>query len=190
MSGKEGVKIRITRNRLILLLISLVLISSILFYYMYVPKPILSWDFLGNKVYFRANLREAAKVPVYPNEWHVYNEIVHTLVDNVTFVFKPTDEKGNPYYILEEMEIIQKLKLVYNELKINPGFNGHPVESYENLPGKIQNPIIALVHPDFSNETAVIVKDHVIYIKGKTNRDFDLATIKFLMIAMSINLTA
>lgn len=136
MSGKESIKIKITRNRIILLLALTILASSILFYYLYFPKPILSWTFAGNKVYFRDNLRDAAKVPVYPNDFLVYNEIVHTLVKNVTFVFKPTDEKGNPYYILEEIEIIQKLKLVYNELKINPGFNGHPVDSYDNLPGK------------------------------------------------------
>jgi len=139
---------------------------------------------------FRADLREAEKVPVYPSETALFNEINSQLIQNMTILFKPASESENPYYSLEEFEIIQKLTFLFKRIGISPGFKANITDSYENIFGKIQNPIIVLVHPKFANETSVTVTpNHVIYIKGKTNRDFDLATTKFLMVAMSINLS-
>jgi hypothetical protein len=68
-----------------------------------------------------------------------------------------------------------------------PSFNAMPVEEYANLPGKIQNPIIALVHPKYANETAVRNEGHVTYISGTNYKDFDLATIRFLMVVLGID---
>ena len=62
------------------------------------------------------------------------------------------------------------------------------VESYEHLPGKIQNPIIAIVPPPYSDETAIRNEGHVTFLKAKTYEDLDLVTNKLLMIALHIDL--
>jgi len=184
------VSVKITKRRIFFSTIFVLFALVIAFYVFYAPEPIYSWNYHGNMIGFRADIREAEKVSVYPSETALFNEINSQLIQNMTILFKSAGEKENPYYILQEFEIIQKLTLLFKRIQISPGFNANTTDSYENIFGKIQNPIIVLVHPKFANETSVTVTpNHVIYIKGKTNRDFDLATTKFLMVAMSINLS-
>jgi len=168
--------------------------------YVYVRffEPITVIDYKGVTVAFRADLREAAKVPVYPGESEIYRDIMHQLAKNVTIVFKDAGESGNPYYIVEEVELINKMRLAYmlafgtqtDTGEFVPGdvptFDAHEVDSYENLPGKIQNPIIALVHPIYANETSVRNEGHVTLISGRNLKELDLATDRFLMIALGI----
>lgn len=183
------VKIKLSSRQSILIFILLVILASLLAYHLYFPKPITTWSFYGHTLVFRAGLREADRIPVYPNEAAIYNDVMHPLVKNVTIAFKDAGESENPYYILEEIELANKLIMAYHyKFGERPGFNAMPVESYENLPGKIQNPIIALVHPLYSDETAIRNEGHVTFIKAKNYKDFDLATIKFLMIALRLEL--
>jgi len=184
------VSIKITKRKVLLLVIFIAFISLIAFYVYYGPKPIYTWNYHENMITFRADLREAKKVPVYPYETALFNEINSQLIQNITILFKPASESENPYYSLEEFEIIMKLNLLFKRIGISPGIKANTTDSYENIFGKIQNPIVVLVHPKYANETSVTVTpNHVIYIKGKTNRDFDLATTKFLMVAMGIDLS-
>jgi hypothetical protein len=170
------------------------------FYYLNVSNPpITTWNYRGQLVAFRVNLREAATVPVYPSDDLIYRDLMNPFVKNVTIAFKDAGTADNPYYILEEMEIIPKTTLAYahmlgsdsgNETSSatdTPVFNAEAIENYANLPGKIQNPIIALVHYKYANETSVRMEGHVTYISGKTPQDFDKATVRFLMIVMGIS---
>jgi hypothetical protein len=191
---------KLTRNATIALVV-LVLICAIggYLYYLNVSNPpITTWDYKGQVVAFRVDLREAANVPVYPSDDLVYRDLMNPLVKNVTIVFKDAGTGDNPYYILEEMEIIPKMTLAYSYVLGSdtsdgttsygaPVFNAQSVESYSNLPGKIQNPIIALVHYKYANETSVRMDGHVTYISGKTPQDFDKATVRFLMIVLGIS---
>jgi len=190
--GKEYQKgmVKLSRNRLIVIMVLIVAVSALTYnlFMQQTPKPIYTWNYHGRIIGFRADLREAAKVPVYPNEQAVYLDTIHYLVKNVTIAFKDAGESENPYYILQEIELIKGLKLAYARKNISVSFNAMPVESYEHLPGKIQNPIIALVHPIYANETAIRNKGHVTYISGKTHEDFDLAVVKFLMIILRIDI--
>ena len=137
-----------------------------------------------------------------PKAWEgmSHDELVGAVFEytrDTIIAFKDAGEEENPYYIVEEIEIINKMMIAYRKMidsykgeTINmPTFNAMPVENYADLPGKIQNPIIALVHPKYANETAVRNDYHVTYISGKTHEEFDLATIKFLMIVLGIDLT-
>jgi len=183
------VKLKLTRKKILILILIAGIFSGIFLYMKYFPRPITTINYGDRVVAFRQDIREAAKVPVFPTEGYLYNELIHQQVQNITIVFKPVNFSENAYYVLEEFEIIPKLTLAYERIRTRPSFNGYAVDSYENLPGKIQNPIIALVHPAYANETAVVVDGHVIYIKGKTHKDFDLATIKFLLVALDVNTT-
>jgi hypothetical protein len=58
---------------------------------------------------------------------------------------------------------------------------------YVNLPGKIQHPLIAVIHPMYANQTRVFAAPgHVIYIEATSYEGFDLAIAKFLISALKI----
>lgn len=182
-------EIRVHKRVFYLFVAVAALVGLLLVYYFFLmPKPMDTYVYKGVPMTFRADLREAAKVPIRPFEDAIFIDTIHPIAKNVTIVFKPAAETENPYYILEEIEVVSKMKIVYDLKGIEIGFNAVPVESYSNLPGKIQNPIIALVHPVYANETAVWNENHVTYISGTTYEDFDRATVRFLMAIMQIEL--
>ena len=182
---EKGFKIGFNRNRIIFILALSAIAFAVLYYQFFVPKPITSVQYGNYILNFRADLREASKVPVYPAEDALYREMMHGLVQNVTIAFKPTNG-DDALYAVEAFEITYKLRLGYTVRDFNVGFNSMAVNSYENLPGKIQNPIIAIVHPVYANETSVRVDGHVVTIKGKTPGELDLAVSKFLMASLGI----
>jgi len=189
------IKIKLSKRN-VTSVVALLAIAGFLFYYaFFYPKPIKTWNYRGQILNFRSDLRKADKVPVYPGETQVYLDTMHALVDNVTIAYKDVGEYG--FYATQAFEITYKMKLAYINLvgsgiegveSETPTFNVEIVEQYANLPGKIQNPIIALVHPIYANETAVRNEGHVTYISGETFDDLDLATTKFLMIVLGIDL--
>jgi hypothetical protein len=196
------IKLKFSKNAKIAAVAVTILVLAVAAYYaapvlynVYWPKPITSWNYHGMIVNFRADLRESAKVPVYPGEDYVYLDLVHALADNVTFAYmyvNGTLENGvnpNSYYILEIVQIVQNIIPAYEYAwKFTPSFDSMNVTSYENLPGKIQNPIIAIVPPAYSNETAIRNEGHVTFLKAKTYEDLDLVVTKLLMIALHIDL--
>ena len=184
------IRLKFSRNvKIVLLILSVVILSVIV--YQTSPKPIMSWNYHGRIIHFRADLRAADKVPVYPNEDAIYLDLVHGLAKNVTIVYKYIDKpkSANAYYPLQIFQIVYNIMPAYEEVwKFKPNFNSMEVESYENLPGKIQNPIIAIVPPPYSNETAIRNEGHVTFLKAKSYEDLDLVTTKLLMIALHIDL--
>lgn len=193
--SKSGVEVKLTRNQIIAFAIIAFIVVSVFLLYLYTkpPEPVYTVTIDDKVIGFRADLREASKVPVYPNEIALFREIAHQLVTNITIAFKPaTGDQG--IYSVEAFEITYKLlRYVYPAMGTQPTVNVMEVESFDNLPGKIQNPIIVLVHPRYANETSVRVKDHVVFISGKFSKDptnpyknLDLATAKFLMVILGI----
>jgi uncharacterized protein YpmB len=183
------VRISITTKKLkILVVIAFIIFLSVLIYRIW-PKPIYSIRYDGEILSFRADLREASKIPVYPSEEILYRALINPLVENVTIVFVPV-EGENAIYVVNAFEIVNKLYFAYQKIKIGPNFNGVNLTSYENveLYGKIQNPYIVLIHPRFANETSVRLKDHTVFISGKSNEELDKATVKFLMVALRIRI--
>jgi hypothetical protein len=188
-------KVKITRQRAILLMSILIVAILVALLIQQIKLPIYSLNYYGTKISFRINLRDAKDVAVYPSEKAVRDEIMNQFVENITIVYKP-NESINSHYAVEVFEIVNKLAVAYRlRFGYLPGFNVVNVTSYDNLSGKIQNPIIALVHPIYSNETSVRLENHVIFISGKNAtsereqlRNFDLAMVKFLMATLGINI--
>jgi len=189
------------RTMKIIAVVAVIIVASFAALYVYERyfAPITIIDYKGTTVQFRADLREAAQVPVYPDDEDVYRDTVHQLVQNVTIVFEDAGQAGNPYYIVEELEIVNKMKLAYlyafgtvdpetgaTTSNTMPTFNAQEVGSYDALPGKIQNPIIAIVHPMYANDTAVRNAGHVTFISGTDLHQLDLAVDRFLMIELGI----
>jgi len=197
--AKTTLKISKKRLRNIkIFLIALVAVIICINYYNTNIRPITIWNYRGNDIGFRADLRKANKVPVYPGETQVYLDTMHPLVKNITIAYKDVEDSERGYYGVEAYEITYKMMIAYSYLVGTdsagqseiPTFNVETVEQYAHLPGKIQNPIIALVHPVYANETSVRNEGHVTYISGETYEDFDLATVKFLMTIMGIDIAA
>jgi len=187
--NKKGIRIKFKRNQIIFLSLIVTAIVFIFLYDLYVPRPITEINYDGIVLGFRADLKEAKNVPVYPNEQTLYDELMNPLVENITIAVKSAGD-GNPIYSVQTLELVTKLEIAYLELGLNPSFNRQPLitESYENLRGEPQNPIIALVHPMYSNETMIRIEDDVVFIKAKDYNDFDLAIVKLLMVALRIKI--
>ncbi|MEM5772733.1 MAG: hypothetical protein QXL86_00700 [Candidatus Aenigmatarchaeota archaeon] len=191
-------KVKLSFDRIKIILIASILLLIFLAWTIssQIKLPISSWNYHGTNLKFRINLRDVEKIEIYPSENAIKKEILNNFVENITIIFKPGDEIINAHYAVEVFEITYKLTVAYKlNLAYIPNFNVINVTSYENLKGTRENPIIALVHPIYSNETSVKLDNHVIYIQGKGARspaeqlrNFDLAVAKFLMAVLDIKL--
>ncbi len=187
------IELKISKQKAIALLGMILLIAGLLYYSNYL-SPIKVWDYHGQRLSFRANLRKAENIPVYPDDDTVYQTVVSTIVRNITIAYKDSGEYS--YYATNGFEIAYKTKFYYmllseigliSEFEI-PEFNVVTVEDYSNVTGTPQNPVIVLIGPDYADETSVIADDYVVRISGETSNKLDLATVKFLMIVMNIDL--
>jgi hypothetical protein len=195
---ENSMKLKLTKKRIALVGAVLVMFIGSLYFIQYYNthwKPVTVLDYNGIVIGFRQNIREAANVPLYPNnvsdpDQYLRIGLIKPMVTNVTIVFKNVNSTENAYYSVEGFEIVGKLKLAYEALNppVEPNFKAIEVGSYDNLPGKLQNPIIALISPANANETSVRFDPvaHVVYIQGTTYKNLDLATIRFLLAALDI----
>jgi len=141
--------------------------------------------YLGKEFYFRDDINDAKKIPVYPDENTVHDMFWNTNVTNITVLFKPL-QSGNQYYAVENFELTYKLLIMYWMNDYNKHFSAEPIDSYDNIQTSYNVLKIALVAPAFTNQTYVEGKNNVIYINAKDYRDLDLATIKTILVAMDI----
>jgi len=189
-------KVKITRQRIIVLVSSIVIILLAAAIYPHIPLPIYSVDYYGTTVKFRIDLRDVKEVPVYPSEEAVYNEVMNQPIQNITLAYKVASEEENGLYAIETYEIVNKLATAFiRRFGYTPNFTAVNVTSYEGLTGTTENLVIVLVHPTYSNETSVRLENHLIFISGKNSttltgqlRNFDLATVKFLMTVLEIKI--
>ncbi len=187
MAKEKVAKIRITRNRLIAVAVFILAFAAIFAYENLVPKPVYSIAIDGNQINFREDLRAAARVKAVPSEEVIYAELMGSSLKNITIAFKPVSDAENAYYSLEGF-LLPKLSRAYTSRE-PPQFSEPMIlDSYEGLKGTPDNLIIAMVHPVYSDETVVVLEDHVIYIKAKDYRDFDLATEKLFVVAFGLEL--
>lgn len=207
---KEKLSLKFSRQQmLIFLAIAGTLVAGAMAYQYYLKEaaPVYIVDFEGEPTAFRADLREAAKVKVIPDVGALYGQIVRPSkvvqdgsisfrqpLRNVTIVFKSTiaDGRSNTmgWYTVQVSEIIKKLTALYHlKYGISVNFAVREVQSYDGLKGSNTAPIVALVHPDIAEGTYVSVDgdaDVITISGGDSLKDFDEATVKFLMVAMGI----
>ncbi|MBI2542747.1 MAG: hypothetical protein HYW24_00995 [Candidatus Aenigmarchaeota archaeon] len=156
-----------------------------LVYYMK-TKPITHYNFYGAEFEFRDDLREAENIPIYPDKETILNTVWNPDIHNITVVY--IDSANNSIVAVNAFEITYKLTIAYSRFNWFIEFVPMEVTSFENLKGSNENLIIALVPPALSDETKVELIEGVVYVKGATVKDFDQATIKFLMTSMNITI--
>lgn len=173
------------------LIIILVGIGAVV-YYQTLPKEIIRYDFHGTEFVFRKDLRLAQSIPVYPDEKSILNKVWDPDITKIDIAYVPSAEPSdeNGMVAVNAFEVRFKLDTAYR----NPNFNwineftSTELNSFDGINQTNDTLVIALVHPSLADKTGVELDGNVVYIKGKTPEEFDLATIKFLMSALNINL--
>ncbi len=178
-------RISIQQKTLFIVLLAVIVLSiGIIAYKFSGPKPVTSYNYYGIPMNFRADLRQADNVSVYPDDLTIYNTIWNEKNENLTIVF--VNSSDNSLVIIEAFEITFKLKLAFGLFNFPVNITGMEIGSYSNISTDENHPIIALIPPSLANDTVVGLKDNVVFIEGKTKQEFDLATVKFLMSALDI----
>ena len=176
-------------KKLIILLVIIVVGTAGLVYYMAMPKPVTKYKFYSSEFQFRDDLRAARNVSVYPNEDAILTAVWNPEIQNISITFVDSTPSDNALVTVNAFEITYKLTVGYNEFEwLGIKFLPNMVESFENLTSTNETLAIALIPPSVANVTSVEMKDGVIYISGKTQKELDLATIRFLMAALRIKL--
>jgi hypothetical protein len=193
---KKKIKIKWTMRNNAIAIIIVLAVAAAYVYLFYVPKPVYSVTYNGAVLNFRVDLREATKVPVRPGVSEVASTINSAWVQNITIVYKQSESNDTAkYYNIEAFEIANKLKTAMLADGIdNIGIDAKPLSQYNRtdyvqLPGQIQHPLIAIIPPEFANETLVYAApEHVVYISATSDKDLDLAVARFLMSVFRIEL--
>jgi hypothetical protein len=179
--AEERIKIKISRNLAIFLALFLIIIFVIVYFKISEYKPLTTINYKGLVLQFRADLREANKIEA--DEEAIRKILWDKNIKNITIVFPNSSDLE--LIGVESFEIAYKLRLAYllegYDVEIKGKDFSYPF-SFESLP----KPSIILIPPSLSNETFVKVEDSLIIISGKDEKDFDLATVKFLIVALGL----
>ncbi len=175
-------------------------------------KDAYSLYYAGDVRHFRADLFEANKTVVYPDEDAIKNVLLNPGVYKITIAYIP-NETENANYLASSFEITNKLGLVYRSYfnekpsvfkdedgsscmlffqeKQTKCFKSLPVNLTGDLVSTDVEPAILLLGPSRTNQTGVTVKGNLIILEGKdfsqVNRnynDLDLVVDKMLLVLM------
>jgi hypothetical protein len=179
-------KTKLKKKKLaLILLLALVPIFSYYYYFSLSNKPQTAYvyKYKGEIFFFRANLTEALKIPVYPDEKAIFDAVMNESVKRINIVFVNSTDNG--LVAVNGFEVSSKLSAIFYLNGMAKKIKGLEVSNY-SLKGTEDTLIIALIPPVLANKTEVRLEDHVIFISGKTEKEFDLATIKFLLSVMEV----
>jgi hypothetical protein len=178
-------KVKLTEKRVLLLAFAvLCLVAAIaLIQRMQPTVTAYTYNYKGVEVVFRANPVEALNVSVYPSDKALLEAVMNASVKKIYVAF--VDSKDNNLVAVNGFEVSNKLAIVFRLSGVQKTIKGLPVSSY-NLTGTSSTLFIALIPPALANTTGVWLEDNAIFISGKTNKDFDLATVRFLMSIMEV----
>ncbi len=163
----------------------MIVVFASLMYLKQRDSPMTHYDLYGSQITFRQDLREAQNISIYPDEQSIFDAAWNPDLERVKIVF-PFAENSS-IIKADAFEIAFKLGLMYNKQGWYVVFDSALIESYDDLRTTNSSLTIALIPPKVANETKVMIGNKgVVYISGTTDKDFDLATMRFLMAALKI----
>jgi len=185
--NKENKSIVLKLNKKTAIISVSVLVASIALYLVVKVylTPINFVNYNGLPLEFSVNLREANNILVEPDENAVKNLINNRDVEKITFIIKNT-----PDSFLTKLEAVEiTLKLSYALRIFDSSFftNVIEVESFDNLNSTSETPYIILMPPSIADGTYVKVVDNSVFISGEDKNGFNLATAKFIISSLGIN---
>lgn len=179
---EKRIKIKISKNFFLALILIFVFVAIVIYYKISEYQPLTSISYDNVVLQFRADLREANKLQA--DEEAIRSILWDRNIENITIVF--TSSSDLELVNVEAFEITYKLKLAYLIKGYKVDIKGKEVE---NLTSDFPSPSIVLIPPSLSNKTGIEVKNKTIIISGKDKQGFDLAVVKFLIVALGIKIS-
>ena len=150
-------------------------------------------DYAGVTFNFRANLNEADKVPVYPDEQAVRDLLLSRFVRKIALAYVDNPAE-NGFYAVDGFEFSYKMTVINNVVfgtaKDIEIYNVTSIEEARRLADPIV-PVVMLLGPSLANQTAVSVNGSIVFVEGKElykdgrpYTDLDLATDKLILVLM------
>lgn len=190
---RNYVKIRLTKERLIALSVFILTSIAIILLYPHLyslyksTQPIKKIVYFNVPMEFREDLRLAKNISVIPNEDSIRRIFWNRGLKKITIaVLNSTNQTS--LIGVEAYEITFKLTTFYTIKRMNVEIKGREISEVYEISGDSSNPVIVIIPPELANETSVRVEDYNVYISGKSLKELDLATIKFIMIVLHLEL--
>jgi hypothetical protein len=149
--------------------------------------------YAGQEFNFRADLREAEKIAVNPDEESLRKILLSPNINEIKLAYIPNDTE-NSFYLADIFEIAYKMSIIYRyKFGEQVPMNSFPINSTEDAKylSNSASPVILFLGPSHANETSVTVDGNLIIIQGRsfdeTNRkytDLDLSTDKLILVLM------
>ena len=187
----KEVKIKLTKMKIIAFATVAILLTFLYVYYPYLQKwyqstqPLTEINYFGVPMKFREDIRLAKNIEVYPNETYLKSIFRSREIKGITIgVLNFTNETN--IIGVEAVEITFKLSSFYSIAGLPVAIKGKEIGSLYEISGNSTNPVIIIIPPSIANETLVKAENYTVFISGKTLKDLDLATIKFIAIVLGI----
>jgi hypothetical protein len=187
----KEVKIKLTKMKIIAFAIAAIVLTFLYVYYPYLQKwyqstqPLTEINYFGVPMKFREDIRLAKNIEVYPNETYLKSIFRSREIKGITIgVLNFTNETN--IIGVEAVEITFKLSSFYSISGLPVAIKGKEIGSLYEISGNSTNPVIIIIPPSIANETLVKAENYTVFISGKTLKDLDLATIKFIAIVLGI----
>jgi len=170
-------------KRLMILLLLVVLVAGCT---QTTSEPVHDIEFGDRTLHFRADLNEANKVPVIPDENELFLLLANPFVEKMRIYFIPSEMNG--YYSVAGYEMTYKLVTIHKSLNGKViQIEAVPINSTDEITASEIEPAIFMKMP--ANNTAVIVEEnnYIVNVFGnstledKTYSGLDLAADKLLL---------
>jgi hypothetical protein len=168
----------------ILLAAAVVVAAALSYNVLFSDKPVTRYTFQGVELSFRDDLRLAKNISLTPSEEAILYTVWNPDIQSINIVYMNTTD--NQFTAVNAFEVAFKLNVAYGQFSWFVDFKGEEVKSFDNLNASDENLVVIMVPPSLADETGVELERNIVYIKGKTRQEYDLATIKFIMAALNI----
>lgn len=146
-------------------------------------------ELAGHTLHFRANLTEAAAVPVYPDAGALRELLLNPDLLAIKIAFIP-NETENEFYAVTGYELSYKLTAILRA-KYDRAIPISAMVLEGEPETKASTAIIWMRGPSLASETAIRVKNNIIFVDGavltevsKKYTDLDLAADKLLLVML------
>ena len=187
----KEVRIKITKMKIIAFAIIAIVLTVLYISYPYLQKwyqstqPITEINYFGVPMKFREDIRLAKNIEVYPNETYLKSIFRSREIKGITIGILNFTNETNIIGV-EAVEITFKLSSFYSIAALPVVIKGKEIGSFYEISGNSTNPVIIIIPPAIANETLVKAENYTIFISGRTLKDLDLATIKFIAVVLGI----
>jgi len=187
----KEVKIKLTKMKIIAFAIIAIALTILYISLPYLKnwyqstRPLTEINYHGVPMKFREDIRLARDIAVYPNETYIKSIFRSKNIERVTIGILNYTNQTNVIGV-EAVEITFKLSTFYSLAPMKVAIKGKEIGSLYEIEGTAANPLIIIIPPAIANETLVKAENYTVFISGKSLKELDLATIKFITIVLNI----